>query len=399
LKSVVAQFNASQLITQREAVSRLVRENLVKRAARFNILLDDVSLTHLAFSPEFTAAVEAKQVAQQEAQRAAFVVDRARQEKQAIEAKRLHEERMQPIGENEQVEWDGLRRRKTVLEPGQSPLQRRKTVHPPLGMSQFPHETESVMSDDDDIHPGFFTRLRSRGRSGTHQSVPPVPLEGLHFPKDSDGPPSSAGNLHPHSHVYGLPPGLQRDMQQDTSYKPHEPAIQWAAEVEDDKSKPKDSLAPPKPPPHTAKRQFSFQNVFHRNRAESAGEGSGSGRPMSRGALSFSSKRSSKDHTPQTDGTTEEERLGLVKGDSQILLNVPNYGGSPPDYSDTEDGFSSIGNKLTPVPSESSLPQFAFEPRTRNQKKDDDTDDDDRYDETPGKDIEKSGSRSPGAFM
>lgn len=43
-------------------VSRLIREQLVARAGRFGLTLDDVSITHVAFSPEFTHAVEAKQV-------------------------------------------------------------------------------------------------------------------------------------------------------------------------------------------------------------------------------------------------------------------------------------------------------------------------------------------------
>ena len=62
-------------------MSRLVREQLTDRAFRFNIVLEDVSITHVAFSSEFTHAVEAKQIAQQTALRAAFLVDQAIQEK------------------------------------------------------------------------------------------------------------------------------------------------------------------------------------------------------------------------------------------------------------------------------------------------------------------------------
>lgn len=83
LKATVAQFDAAELITQREVVSSRIREDLLKRAREFNIELEDVSIVNLTFGKEFTHAVEAKQVAQQEAERAKFVVERAEQERQA----------------------------------------------------------------------------------------------------------------------------------------------------------------------------------------------------------------------------------------------------------------------------------------------------------------------------
>merc|ERR1712117_640744 len=54
---------------------------LTDRAKDFNIILDDVSITELSFGKEYAAAVEAKQIAQQEAQRAAYLVDKEKQQK------------------------------------------------------------------------------------------------------------------------------------------------------------------------------------------------------------------------------------------------------------------------------------------------------------------------------
>lgn len=82
LKSVIAQYNASQLLTMREVVSRDIRRILTQRARFFNIVLDDVSITQLTFSREYTGAVEAKQVAQQDAERSKFTVEKAMQDKE-----------------------------------------------------------------------------------------------------------------------------------------------------------------------------------------------------------------------------------------------------------------------------------------------------------------------------
>ncbi len=83
LKSVVAQHNASELITKRENVSLQIRNMLIQRAKTFHMILDDVSITALTFGREYTAAIEAKQVAQQDAERAKFIVERARQDKKS----------------------------------------------------------------------------------------------------------------------------------------------------------------------------------------------------------------------------------------------------------------------------------------------------------------------------
>jgi prohibitin 2 len=83
-KAVVARYDANELLTKRDQVSMDIRRELNQRATKFNVMLEDVAITHLSFSPEYARAVEAKQVAQQDAERAKYIVIGAQQEKLTI---------------------------------------------------------------------------------------------------------------------------------------------------------------------------------------------------------------------------------------------------------------------------------------------------------------------------
>lgn len=84
LKSVVAQYNAEELLSKRAEVSERIKVTMIQRAKHFHLTLDDVAITHLTFGREFMKAIESKQVASQEAERQQWVVQKAEQERQAV---------------------------------------------------------------------------------------------------------------------------------------------------------------------------------------------------------------------------------------------------------------------------------------------------------------------------
>eukprot|EP01064_Diplonema_japonicum_P036297 TRINITY_DN810_c4_g1_i1.p2 TRINITY_DN810_c4_g1~~TRINITY_DN810_c4_g1_i1.p2 ORF type:complete len:293 (+),score=95.04 TRINITY_DN810_c4_g1_i1:61-879(+) len=84
MKAVVAGYNAEELVVKREMVSQEIKKTITAKAFNdFNIVLRDISLMDISFGTEFMQAVEAKQVAQQEAQKFQWIVLRNEQEKLA----------------------------------------------------------------------------------------------------------------------------------------------------------------------------------------------------------------------------------------------------------------------------------------------------------------------------
>jgi len=81
LKAVVANYDAKELLIKRETISKQIRDQMAARCKNFHVILDDVSLTDLTFSTDFARAIEDKQVAEQRAERAKFIVERTKQMK------------------------------------------------------------------------------------------------------------------------------------------------------------------------------------------------------------------------------------------------------------------------------------------------------------------------------
>ena len=300
-------------------------------------------------------------------------LSKKRQKRETMEVHRIKEEQqMGSISEDGQFEWDGLRRRRTISSvPSTRPsIHRPKTIHPPLGMSSFPNEEDSDNDPDNGMHPGFwrhFTRKNTsqdpstaagRPDSTTSGVLPMSPLD----TRRSRGLSSTSGvsSLNPSAHFFGLPLSLRRVSGQPDGHTPDQPAqtgtdstnrdestpsrsgthVQWAASASAPQITPSyDGLLRPDqiPVPHSShgtnanpnagqdvdpatgtRRQYSFQRVFHRSRSPSSPT-----EPLpERSILTLSGLSFHRKH-PENAPNTEEERLGLVRGDSPATLNPP----------------------------------------------------------------------------
>lgn len=104
-KSASAGYTAQELITERTAVKGKAYDVIKTRLEKYDIRVVDLNIVNFTFSPEYTAAIEAVQVAQQQASKANQDLERIKVEaQQAIEAaqgqseaQRLQQQTLTPL--------------------------------------------------------------------------------------------------------------------------------------------------------------------------------------------------------------------------------------------------------------------------------------------------------------
>jgi prohibitin 1 len=116
-KAAASTYTAQELVTKRAEVKGKAYEVIKTRLEKYGIRVVDLSVVNFTFSPEFTKAIEAKQVAAQETEKVRYQVETAKQQAQAsIEAARGQAEAQRLLRENATPEvlqkmaidkWDG----------------------------------------------------------------------------------------------------------------------------------------------------------------------------------------------------------------------------------------------------------------------------------------------------
>lgn len=105
-KAATAQYTASDLLTKRAEVKGKALEDIKKRLERYGVKIQDLNIVDFNFGSEFNKAIEQKQVAAQEAERAQFNLQRARLD---AEAQNLQKQSLSPEYLQKQAieKWDG----------------------------------------------------------------------------------------------------------------------------------------------------------------------------------------------------------------------------------------------------------------------------------------------------
>ncbi|KAI2002378.1 hypothetical protein LOZ39_006544 [Ophidiomyces ophidiicola] len=290
-----------------------------------------------------------------------------RQKMERDELLRYHNERRleksDVPGDNEIVEWDGLRRRKTLLSPGSpSTAQFQKTLHPPLGMSRFPDYDEELISSRPRTGRSFLSSFRSRASSGRRVSDVSQGQgagAGVELRAVAGGGPAgnnnnnnnNNNNSQKHSEATAAS-GLGSSLAEPFQYHHHHQqrrsrretagSVRFADDLKlDDNGRnsisSSSNSSPPTPPVHASShRQFSFQRLLYRDRdrdrtvssSETAAittTGSGDRSPrreQQHGILRLPGFATHRPPAPSPSpvvrvrDATEEEVLGLVRGDT-----------------------------------------------------------------------------------
>ena len=81
IRDVISQYKVDEVVSSKRAVmTATIREGLKAKLSENGLMLVDYVLRNIAFSPEYGASIEQKQIAEQQAQQAKLVVEQKRQE-------------------------------------------------------------------------------------------------------------------------------------------------------------------------------------------------------------------------------------------------------------------------------------------------------------------------------